>query len=237
MGTLINALAIIAGSLIGLVLKKGINIGMESAINKSLGLAVIVIGINGFISNMFSINGGKLESKGELMLVVYLVVGTVIGTALHLDDRLNGIGAFLEKRFKLTDFSTGFVNASLLFCIGAMAIVGALNDGLLHDPEVLIIKSALDFTAAIILSASMGIGVLASFVPVLVYEGGITLAAGALGGVLQGALLGDICTVGYVIIFAIGINFLFAGKIKTANLLPCLLLPCVAHLIFAMLGR
>lgn len=230
-GTLVNSAAVIAGSAIGLCLKKGIKKEMTDSINLSLGLAVCIIGLNGIISNMFKAENGVLSSSGELLLVVFLVIGTVIGELLHLDDRLNSIGEKIEKKFKTQNFSLGFVNASLIFCVGAMSIIGSLNDGIMHDPTVLLVKSALDFTASIVLSASMGIGVLFSFIPVLLYQGGITLASGALSGILQGDLLIQICTVGYAIILTIGINFLFPKKFKTANLLPCLIIPCIYRLI------
>lgn len=234
-GTLINVAAVIAGSLIGLVFKRCIKENLNAAIQKALGLATLFIGINGVISTMITADStGRLSSSGELLLVFSLVLGMLAGTLLRLDDRLNGLGAKLENRFHLTNFSAGMVNAALLFCVGAMAIVGSLNDGLTGDSSVLIIKSALDFTAAIVLAASLGIGVLFSFIPLLLYQGGISLAAGALSGLLQGQLLNQVCSVGYVLIFCIGINFLFPKKIKTADALPALLVPVAWYAIQAL---
>lgn len=235
-GTLVNSAAVIAGSLLGLCLKKGIKKEMTDSINLALGLAVCIIGLNGIICNMFKAENGVLSSSGELLLVIFLVTGTVIGEALHIDERLNGIGGKIEARFKMQNFSLGFVNASLIFCVGAMSIIGSLNDGIMHDSTVLLVKSALDFTAAIVLSASMGIGVLFSFIPVFLYQGGITLASGALSGILQGDLLIQICTVGYAVILTIGINFIFPKKFKTANLLPCLLMPCIYQFVMWLYG-
>ncbi len=226
-GTFINVAAIIVGSLIGLCIKKGINKNLEKSINLSLGLAIIIIGINGIIANMFSVQDGKLASSGELVLVVFLVVGTIIGEWLRIDHHVNNFGYKLETKFKLSGFSQGFVSASVLFCIGAMAIVGSLNDGILGDSTVLIIKSSLDFVASIVLASSLGIGVLFSFIPILIYQGGISLLANSLQGILQGDVLIQVCAVGYAIILAIGLNFVFDKKFKTANLLPCLFMPLV----------
>lgn len=225
-GTFINAGAVILGSLLGLVFKRWIREELNSAVQKALGLATLFIGINGVISNMVSVQAdGTLSSSGELLVVFSLVLGVLAGTLLKIDAHLSGLGARLEHRFHLSDFSAGFVSASLLFCVGAMAIVGSLNDGLTGDSSVLIVKSALDFTSAVVLSASLGIGVLFSFIPLFLYQGAISLAAGALSTVLQGLLLRQVCSVGYILIFCIGLNFLFPKKIKTADFLPSLLVP------------
>ncbi|MBQ8611959.1 MAG: DUF554 domain-containing protein [Oscillospiraceae bacterium] len=229
-GTLINAAAVIAGSLIGIFFKRCIKEELNAAVQKALGLAVLFIGINGVIANMFTGKAdGTLASSGELLLIFSLVLGSIAGTLLRIDDRLNSLGDTLEKKFHLTDFSAGIVNATLLFCVGAMAIIGSLNDGLTGDSSVLIVKSALDFTASIVLAASLGWGVLFSFIPLTLYQGGISLAAGALSDILAGEVLRQVCSVGYVLIFCIGVNFLWPKKIKTADLLPALLIPVLWH--------
>ena len=227
-GTLINCAAIIAGGLLGLVFKKGIKPSFETSINKALGAAILIIGANGAISSMFRVkDDGTLSSSGELLLVIFLVVGTLIGELLRLDDRLNGLSKALEKRFRLSGFAIGFVNATILFCVGAMAIIGAINDGLRGDTSVLLIKSTLDGISAIVLGASLGVGVIFSAVPVLLYQGGISLFSGYIGQALAGDLMTQVCAVGYAIILCIGINFLASSRIKTANMLPAVLLPPV----------
>ncbi|MBR4395919.1 MAG: DUF554 family protein, partial [Eubacteriaceae bacterium] len=128
-------------------------------------------------------------------------------------------------------FAAGFMNASVLFCVGAMAIVGSLNDGLTGDATTLYVKSALDFTSAVIMSSAMGIGVLFSFIPVLVYQGAISLFASGLQGLLAGELLDQVCTVGYALILCIGMNFFLKEKIKTANMLPGVLVPVICHFV------
>ena len=230
-GTLVNAAAVILGSLIGLMLKKGIRESWQDGINKALGAAVIVIGFNGVIANMFTYSQGRLSSSGELLLVASLVVGTLFGEMISIDSALARLSSRIEKRFSAGDFAAGFMNASVLFCVGAMAIVGSLNDGLTGDATTLYVKSALDFTSAVIMSSAMGIGVLFSFIPVLVYQGAISLFASGLQGLLAGELLDQVCTVGYALILCIGMNFFLKEKIKTANMLPGVLVPVICHFV------
>ncbi len=234
-GTLVNCVAVAAGGAIGCLFKKGIKESYMNSVNMALGLSVLVIGINGIVSYMINISDGKLSSSGELLLVVFLVLGTFFGELLKLDERFNRFCGKIESRLKKGGFAAGFVNGTALFCVGAMAIVGSLTDGLNNDPSILFIKSALDFTAAIIFGASMGFGVIFSFIPLLLYQGGITLAAGALDGILQGDVLDQVCFTGYAIIMAIGLNFLLEKKFKTLNMLPALILPVAYHYILVLI--
>ncbi len=234
-GTLVNCAAVIIGGLIGLLLKKGIKESYAAGINKSLGLAVLVIGINGVISNMFTVENGKLSSSGELLLVVFLVVGTLIGELLKLDERFNRFCGKVDSKFKNGGFASGFINGTLLFCVGAMAIIGSINDGLTGDSSVLFVKSALDFVSAIIFGSTLGFGVVFTFIPLLIYQGGISLLAGTLSGILQGELLEQVCTVGYAIIMAIGFNFFLEKKFKTLNMMPAIILPVVYHYILFLI--
>ena len=218
-GTLVNAAAIAAGGCVGLLLKKGVKGSHQDSINKALGVAVLVLGLNGVISSMFTVNAdGTLASSGELLLIISLVLGT-------LADRLNGLSGLVERRLHLSGFAQSFVNGALIYCVGAMAIIGALNDGLRGDASVLYIKSLLDGISSVVLGATLGPGVIFAALPVLVYQGSISLLAGALEPFLAGELLGQICGVGYCLVLCIGINFLGMTKIKTANMLPALLVP------------
>ena len=216
-GTLVNAAAIAAGGCVGLLLKKGVKGSHQDSINKALGVAVLVLGLNGVISS--------LASSGELLLIISLVLGTLAGEALRIDDRLNGLSGLVERRLHLSGFAQSFVNGALIYCVGAMAIIGALNDGLRGDASVLYIKSLLDGISSVVLGATLGPGVIFAALPVLVYQGAISLLAGALEPFLAGELLGQICGVGYCLELCIGINFLGMTKIKTANMLPALLIP------------
>lgn len=234
-GTLVNAAAVIIGGLIGLVLKKGIKEAYTDGINKVLGLSVLIIGLNGVISNMFTVSDGKLSSSGELLLIVFLVVGTLIGEMLKLDDRFSRFCKGIETKFKSEGFASGFINGTVLFCVGAMSIIGSINDGLTGDSSILLVKSALDFVNAIIFGATLGYGVIFVFIPIIIYQGGISLLAGALSGILQGELLTQICMVGYAIIMAIGLNFILVKKFKTLNMVPALILPVVYHYILVLI--
>ena len=226
-GTLINTAAVIAGGCIGLGVKKGLPEKIDHAVTQMLGLATCVIGMNGLLSTMLTADPatGAISSGGELLLLVSLAAGAVLGELLDIDGRLERLGGRVEKRLGASGFSRGFISASLLFCVGAMTIVGSLQDGLTGDYRVLLIKSSLDFIAAIVLGASLGMGVPFAALTVLFYQGALTLLAGALQNVLVGDLLNEICMVGYAVVICIGINFFGVVKIKTANLLPALLGP------------
>ncbi len=234
-GTLVNCVAVIIGGLIGLLMKKGIKDSYAQSINKSLGIAVLIIGLNGVISNMFTVTEGKLSSSGELLLIVFLVVGTFIGELLKLDDRFNSFCGKIDNKFKGGGFASGFINGTCLFCIGAMSVIGSLNDGLTGDSSVLFVKSALDFVNAVIFGATLGFGVVFVCIPMLIYQGGISLLAGSLSGLLQGELLTQMCMVGYSIIVAIGFNFFLEKKFKTLNMVPAMFLPIVYHYILVLI--
>ncbi len=235
-GTIVNAVAIAVGGLIGVLLKKGIKESYTQGLNKALGLAVLIIGLNGVISNMLTSENGKLSSSGELLLVVSLVIGTFTGEVLRFDDRFNKFCKGIESKFKSDGFASGFINGTGLFCVGAMAIIGSINDGLTGDSSVLFVKSALDFVTAIIFGTTLGYGVIFSSIPILIYQGGISLLAGSLSSVLQGELLVQICSVGYAIIMAIGFNFLLKDKFKTLNMVPSLLVPVAYHYIMILIN-
>lgn len=236
LGTIVNAIAVVAGSLVGLMAKKGIPAHLEDALHKAMGLAVIVIGLNGVITNMIAVKpDGSLSSSGELLLIFSLVIGVVAGELLRIDDHLNGLAGMVEKRFHLTGFAASFVSGTLIFCVGAMTIIGAINDGLRGDSSVLFVKSTLDGISSIVLAATMGPGVLFSSIPILLYQGSLSLLAGILEPFLQGVLLNQICAVGYVMVACIGINFMGSFKIKTANFLPALLVPPLWQLISCLI--
>ena len=196
-GTLVNGAAIVAGGLAGLLAKKGIPTQLDNALHQAMGLAVIVIGLNGVVTNMVTAGtDGTLSSSGELLLVFSLVLGVLVGELLRIEDRLNGLSLLVEHKLHLTGFAASFVSGTLIYCVGAMAIIGSLNDGLRGDPGVLLVKSTLDGVSSIVLAATMGPGVIFSAIPVMVYQGAITLLAGLLEPVLQGELLRQICAVG-----------------------------------------
>lgn len=239
MGTLINALLILVGGAIGLIFKKAVSKEMEFSVHKATGVAVLVIGACGVLSVMLKAGSdGKVSSSGELLLVVSLTLGTFVGELLKLEERLNRGCKWIENKFKMSGFATGFITATMIYCVGAMAIVGSINDGLLGDSSTLVTKGILDGVTSVVLAASLGYGVLFSVIPILLYQGGMTLLAGLLDNVLKGALLDNICMVGYALVMCIGINFLYNGekKIKTVNMLPSLLVPVAYAIVKKYLG-
>jgi len=234
-GTWVNLLAIVVGSMAGLLLKRGIPERVSSAVLRAQGVAICVIGVSGMLSNMLAYNPatGGMDSSGGLLLLISMVLGCVAGELLRLDDTLNRFGMWVERRIgdKGKGFSQGFVSASLIFCVGVMSIIGPLNGGLTGDGGVLYIKSMLDGTTAIILASTLGFGVLFAAVPVLVIQGAVTLLAQQLQPFVNDELLGMFSMVGYAIVFCVGVNFLLDAKIKTANLLPSMLVPIVYYFV------
>lgn len=224
LGTVVNTIAILAGSIVGLFLKGGIPKRFDDAIMKALGLSVLYIGIS-----------GSLKSTDTLLLILSLIIGVIIGEAINLDKALTVLGQKIEERFKKLNkggsIAEGFVSASLLFCIGSMAIVGAIQSGLEGNHEMLFVKSMLDGVTSIIYASSMGIGVAFSAVAVFLYQGAITIAAGFLGNVLTQAQIVNIGAIGSVVIMALGLNLLNITKIKVANFLPALFIPMLYYII------
>ncbi|MBC8584581.1 DUF554 domain-containing protein [Youxingia wuxianensis] len=238
MGTVVNSAAIILGGLIGMLIRRGLPEKVESMSMKMLGLSVFVVGVNGVVTSMVTVGAqGALESNGSLLLIASLVIGGVLGECMNIDDHLNSAGRRVEEKFGKDGFAKGFINGSLIFCIGALAIVGSINDGLAGDSSILFIKSALDFVCSIILGSTLGFGVIFSFIPVLIYQGAITLAAVWIAPYISTELLNSICMVGYAIVMTIGINFLEFTKIKTANLLPAIFVPIIYSFIEPLLAQ
>lgn len=230
-GTLINTAAVIAGGCAGLCIKKGLPQQINQAVTYMLGLSSCVIGLNGLLGTMLTVDTatGRVSSAGELLLLGCLALGTLAGELLQIEERLERAGDLVERKLGASHFSKGFISASVLFCVGAMTIMGSIQDGLGQGYTILLTKSSLDFIASIVLAAGLGIGVPCSALTVLVYQGALTLLAGSLKDVLTGQLMDQVCMVGYAIVICIGINFFGVVKIKTANLLPALLGPVLLN--------
>ena len=230
-GTIINVVAIIIGSLIGVALKKGIPTRITDSIVKVQGVAIIVISLNGIISAMFRVDPltGTISDSGGLLLLISMVVGCLIGELLRIEDRIHTFAKNVESRFGTSDFAKGFVSASIIFPIGAMAVIGPLYDGLLGDTSVLMIKSTLDFVISIVLASTLGIGVLFSIIPVFIIQGSFALLAEAIYPFVSPELLALFGMTGYAVVLCIGMNFTMDTKIKVANLLPALFIPVVYY--------
>lgn len=232
-GTIVNVVGIILGSMIGLILKKGIPERINEAILKVEGLAIAVIGLNGLLAAMITADPatGRLSDSGGLLLLISLVLGCLAGELLRIDDRLNAFGLWVERKIKSNGFAKGFVTASLIFSVGAMSIIGPINDGLSGDSSILYIKTMLDGTTAIVLASVLGTGVLFSCVPVLIVQSVPALLARQLAPFISDTLLSLFCMVGYAVVICIGLNFLCNTKIKVANLLPSLIVPVIYYFV------
>ncbi len=228
-GTIVNIAAILAGATLGMVLKMGLKESLQNALMKALGVATMFIGISSTLSEMLVVTAeGKLETNGTMLMILSLVIGTLVGELLKIEDFLESIGDRMRK-LKLfrssTRFTEGFVTATLVVSVGAMAIVGSLNDGLSGDPSLLYTKSILDFTSTMIFASTLGVGVLCCVIPMGIYQGGITLLAGLLKPFFTEEIISNLSLVGSVLIFCVGINLFFGKKINVANMLPALLVP------------
>lgn len=235
LGTIVNCAAVLAGSAVGVLLKSGLPKRFEKTIFQAVGLAVLFIGLGGALSGLLKLDDGALSTRYTMLMVLSLVLGAMIGEALNIEKGLAGLGTQLKKcipeKYAGSSFVEGFVTASMLFCIGAMAIVGSLEDGLRGSHSILFAKSVLDGVSSVLLAASLGFGVAVAALPLLVYQGAITLLAHLVGPLLSNELISQMSCVGSILIFALGLNMLFAQKIKVGNLLPAVFLPLVFALI------
>jgi uncharacterized membrane protein YqgA involved in biofilm formation len=215
-GPLVNAFAIVVCSLVGYFVIRGIPERYEDIIKKAIGLSVLYVGIK-----------GAFDNERVLLLIMSMVSGAIIGEFIDIDRRMNRLGNWAEKKLGLGggSFSKGFVSASILFCTGSMAIVGSMQSGLQGNHETLFAKSILDGSISIVFSASMGIGVAFSALPVLIYQGAIVLASLAVRDFLSPDIIREMSAVGSLLVAAIGINFISVKEIKVANLIPAIFIP------------
>lgn len=225
-GVWVNSIAVLAGGLLGTWLRGGIPKRYQDAVNMGLALCVLVIGIS-----------GAIQTQNMMLVIISIVLGTLAGELMKLEDRLDRVGNWAQQRFARGDsgFSQGFINATLLFCIGSMAVVGSLEAGLQGKADTLLAKSVLDGVSSIIFASSMGAGVILSVIPLTIYQGGIALLAMALGSFLPDAAVLEMSATGSVMIIGLGINMLgiMKERIRVGNMLPALLIPAVYYLIRA----
>ncbi len=226
MGTIINSLAIVLGGLCGLSFGKLLKEGHQQSLTMACGISVLFIGISGAMEGMLVADGSVIVSQNAMMVVISLALGALIGEFLNIEGRFEDFGKWLKIKTgnaKDKDFIHGFVTASLTVCIGAMAIVGAIEDGLTGDYSVLATKAILDFIIIMVMSASMGKGALFSSIPVLLFQGSITLFARVIEPLMTEAALFNLSLVGNVLIFCVGLNLVWGKKVKVANFLPAVL--------------
>ncbi|MFW2366097.1 MAG: DUF554 domain-containing protein [Desulforhopalus sp.] len=219
LGTIVNAGAIIAGSLIGLLLSRGIPENYKEIILNAVGLSVVLIGVR-----------SALVSESLMIVIFSMILGALVGEWVKIEKKLETLGQFLEKKIAAksgdtTSFARGFVTASLVFCVGSMAIVGSLESGLTGNHQTLFAKSVLDGVASIVFSSAMGVGVMFSSLAVFIYQGLITLTAVFLKNFLVPETIEQMTSVGGLLIVAIGFNMLKITTIRVGNMIPAIFLP------------
>lgn len=223
LGSIVNAAAIIAGGLAGTVVKKGLSERFSNIIISALGILTVAIGAT------FAV-----QSKEIIVVAFSLVLGSVSGEWINIEKRMNDLGDYVQNRLESNggNFSEGFVTASLLFCVGSMAIMGSLQSGLMNDHSILFTKALMDGVISVVFASTMGIGVAASFVPVFVYQGGISLMASVIAPYLSEAVMTEMTATGGILLIGVGINILELKKIKVGNMLPAIFFPILLMLIF-----
>lgn len=223
LGTIVNALAIMAGSIIGLLFSRGIPEHYKVTVLNGVGLSVVLIGIK-----------GALTTDNLLVVIFSIVIGSLCGELARIEDRLEQLGDFLEKKVARNNgkaaegtFAKGFVTASLVFCVGSMAIVGSLESGLTGNHQTLFAKSVLDGVTSIIFASTMGLGVMFSAAAVFLYQGAITLTAVFMKSFLVAATIQEMTSTGGLLIVAIGLNMLGMTRIRVGNMLPAIFMPLI----------
>lgn len=233
-GTLINTAAVIVGGLIGLLLKNGLKEDLQKSLQKACGIATIFIGASGTLGKMFVIRDGGIETKGSMLLIFSLVIGIAIGELLRLESRMDNLGEKIKRLVHQENdnrFVDSFVNVSLIICVGAMAIVGSIQDGMSGDYSMLAAKSILDFVIVMVFASSGGVGSVFAAIPLFLYQGAITLAAAVGGSFISETIINDLSFVGSALIFCVGLNLAVGKKIPVGNLLPALVVPVAYRLI------
>ena len=231
LGTVINSIAIVAGGLIGIFTGKLFNQEQQEAITKACGVSVLFIAMAGAMQGMLHISNGQLISGQAMLVVLCLAIGTVIGELIGIEKGFEGFGQWLKIKSGNSgdnQFVNAFVTASLTVCIGAMAIVGAIQDGISGDYSTLAVKSVLDFIIIAVMTASLGKGCAFSAIPVLIFEGLITILAGLIAPIMTETAVAYLSLVGSVLIFCVGVNLVWGTMLRVANMLPAVILAVVA---------
>jgi uncharacterized membrane protein YqgA involved in biofilm formation len=221
LGSIVNAATIIVGGAAGSILKRGISERFSSLIMSALGLLTMALGM------MFAV-----ESKNIMVVVFSLVIGSLLGEWINIEKKMNDLGDYVQDKLKAGEgnFAEGFVTASLLFCVGSMAIMGSLQSGLMNDHKILYTKAVMDGVTAVVFASTLGIGVALSFMPVLIYQGSIELLASLIAPYLSTAVVTEMTATGGILLVGVGINILEIKKIKVGNMLPAIFAPIILML-------
>ncbi|MBQ8497088.1 MAG: DUF554 domain-containing protein [Clostridia bacterium] len=231
-GTIINCLGILSGGIIGLIFGRFMKENIQDALTKVCGISTLFIAISGALEKMLTVSkNGAIGSGGSMLIVICLALGTLVGELIDIEKGFECFGEWLKKKTgnaKDKSFVEAFVTASLTVCIGAMAIVGSIQDGIEKDPSILMTKAILDLIIIAVMTCAMGKGCIFSLIPVAVLQGSITLLASLLSPLMTDEALANLSLVGSVLIFCVGVNLVWGKKIRVANMLPAILLAVIA---------
>ena len=231
LGTLINSLAILAGGLVGHLTGKLFHEEQQDALTKTCGISVLFIAIAGAMEGMLAIDGGKVASGKSMLVVLCLAFGTIVGELIGIEKGFERFGEWLKMRTGNSgdkQFVNAFVTASLTVCIGAMAIVGAIQDGISGDYSTLAVKAVLDFIIIAVMTTSLGKGSIFSAIPVFLFEGTITLLARLIAPIMTETAIAYLSLIGAVLIFCVGVNLVWGKKVRVANMLPAVVFAVIA---------
>jgi len=235
LGTIVNFGTIIVGGALGLILKRVLSKRITDTMLQGIGLAVMIIGVSGTLIAAFTIVDGIIISEHVLIMIISLALGALIGELLRIEDGLESFGKFCERKLVKPDeestFAQGFVTATLVFCVGSMAIVGSIEDGINRNSDILVAKSIIDGITAMIFASTMGFGVLFSAFTVGVYQGILTALAYFAGPFISELVIMQMSLVGSILIMSIGLNMLKIAKIKVGNLLPAIFIHAIYQMI------
>ena len=239
LGTIVNVAAVLAGGTIGLLLKKILSERLTDMITQGLGLAVLIVGLSGVFTSALSLSDSGLVFNYLLFMILSLAVGALLGELFRIEDHVESLSGKLGGMFKSSNsslFAEGFMSATLLFTVGAMAIVGSLEDGINRNTDILFVKSALDFISAMVFAGAFGAGVLLSAIPVGIYQGILTVLALFLSKILTDTVISQMTLIGSVLIVGLSLNMLKIAKIKVSNLLPAIFIPLIYYAFSVVFG-
>lgn len=223
LGTIINVAGVIIGGIGGILFGKRMEERFQNILMSAAGVCVLFLGIGGCMEEMLKIQQGRLSSSGTMMMIGTFTVGALVGEWLNIELHMEQFGKWLKiktKSEKDTSFVDGFVNTSLTICIGAMAVVGSIKDGISGDYSILAAKAVLDLIIVLVMTASMGKGCIFSAIPVGIFQGTITLLATFIEPLMTAQALSNLSLTGSILIFCVGVNLIWGKKVKVANLLP-----------------
>lgn len=231
LGTMINTAAIVAGGLFGHFFGRLLKENTQDTLTKVCGVSTLFISISGAMEGMLTVEGSAVGSQNAMLVIICLAIGALIGEVLNIEDGFERFGEWLKVKTgnaKDKGFVDAFVTASLTVCIGAMAIVGSIQDGITGDYSILAMKAVLDLIIIAVMTCSLGKGAVFSAIPVAVFQGSITLLAGLVRSIMTEAALANLSLIGNVLIFCVGINLVWGKKIRVANLLPAIVIAVIA---------